>query len=90
MTCGRCGEVVRIVEVFGPWRVKCMDCHRVDGHATFRKTVMTTAIAHVQERTWRAHRVRVWQFGDSDSVVLVSNANVGSQPAFPGTEGAPF
>jgi hypothetical protein len=90
MTCGRCGQVVRVVDVLGPWRVKCLDCHKLDGHATFRKTVMNTAIAHVQQRTWRAHRVRVWQFGNSDSIVIVCDKNVGAQPALPGTEGAPF
>jgi hypothetical protein len=90
MTCARCGNHVRVVAVLGPWRVRCIDCQHVDGHATFRKTVINTAIRHVQERTWHAHRVRVWQFGDNDSVVIISNTNVGAQPAIPGTEGAPF
>lgn len=90
MTCHTCGEVCRVKAVFGPWRAKCLDCTHVDGHATLRQTVFAVAIKHVQERTWHTHRVRVWMFGDNDSVVIVTAQNVGTQAALTGTEGAPF
>lgn len=90
MTCAHCGLWVTVTDVFGPWRVKCLDCHRLDGHATFKKTVVMTATRHVQERTWRSHRVKVWQFGNKDSVRVITAQEVGTQAQLTGTEGAPF
>ena len=79
LTCAYCGKAVRVTAVLGPWRVRCLDCRRVDGHATLTRTVMRTAIKHAQE--WTTHRVRVWQFGDADSVRILSANNVGAQSA---------
>ena len=76
LTCARCGQATRVVELYGPWRVKCMDCNRIDHHATLRVTVVRRAVEHT--RTW-AHRVRVWQYGDTDSVLLVDPRIVGTQ-----------
>lgn len=79
ITCFRCAEGTRIKEVYGPWRARCADCRRINHHADYRKTVMDHAIKHVQE--WTTHRVKVWAFGNRSSVVLITRANVGEQPA---------
>lgn len=79
ITCGTCGVATRVRELFGPWRVQCLDCHRVNGHATLEKTVTNTAIRHAQE--WSTHRVRVWRYGDRASVHVVTSKDVGVQAA---------
>lgn len=79
ITCGHCGVATRVQELFGPWRVQCLDCQRVNGHATLEKTVTMTAIRHVQE--WTTHRVRLWRYGNVKSVHVVTSKEVGIQPA---------
>lgn len=70
ITCGTCGAPTRIKEVFGPWRVRCHDCNRVNGHATLRTTVVQTAIKHAQE--WTTHHVWIWQYGNVASRRIVT------------------
>lgn len=77
ITCGTCGQPTTVTDVFGPWRVRCHDCNRVNGHATLRTTVIVTATKHAQE--WTDHRVWVWQYGNLNSRILVTKSNVGVQ-----------
>lgn len=86
LTCFYCHAATRVKELVGPWRVRCHDCRRVNGHATLRKSCVSTATAHVQE--WDTHRVWVWQYGAPDSRILITKAEVGTQP--PLFSDAPF
>ena len=79
LTCAMCGAATRVRDLFGPWRVQCLDCPRVHCHATQERAVTVAAIRHAQE--WTTHRVRVWQYGDRKSVHVVTAQTVGTQPA---------
>lgn len=76
--CNYCTAHTVVVELVGPWRVKCHDCRRLNGHAVFEASVMRKAIAHAQE--WTTHRVWVWRYEVVGSRKLVSAAEVGTQP----------
>lgn len=78
ITCGHCGEATRVRLLVGPWRVKCMTCRRIDHTYTLAQTSEAIAVRHLQ--TWSTHRVRLWQWGDPQSVKVWTVEQTGIQP----------